>query len=231
MAENTQLNADMSRRVAIDTAAMAWQPSPSPGVWRMRLELIGGPETGRVTSLVRYEADSQFPAHPHPDGEEILVLDGVFSDQHGDFPAGSFLLNPDGVRHAPGSVAGCVLFVKLRRHPGTDRHRAAIDTAALDWQKAERPGIWTKPLYGAPPYPETMALMRMEAGAGRPARDIPGGEEMLVIEGTLEDAHGHYGAGSWIREPGPQRGAMSSPDGCVLYVKSGRLCGDGGETR
>ncbi len=228
MAENTRLNADMSRRVVIDTSAMAWQPSPSPSVWRKRLDLIGDAEAGRVTSLVRYDADSRFPAHPHPDGEEILVLDGVFSDQHGDFPAGWFLLNPDGVRHTPGSKTGCVLFVKLRQYPGPDRRRAAIDTGALDWQPAEAEGIWTKPLYAQPPYPETMALMRFGAGAARPARNIPGGEEVLVIEGTLEDDHGQYGAGCWIREPGPRRGAMSSRDGCVLYVKSGRLCGDAG---
>jgi anti-sigma factor ChrR (cupin superfamily) len=219
------LNADMSRRVVIDTNAMEWQPSPSPGVWRKRLELIGGAETGRVTSLVRYAADSRFPAHPHPDGEEILVLDGVFSDQHGDFPAGSFLLNPDGVRHTPGSEAGCVLFVKLRQYPGTDRRRAAIDTGAMAWQETDAAGIWTKPLYAQPPYPETMALVRMEAGAQRPARHIPGGEELFVIEGTVGDENGQYGAGSWLREPGPQRGALSSADGCVLYVKSGRLCG------
>ena len=64
----------------VDSAAMDWAPSPSASVWRKRLHLVGGAETGQVTSIVRYDPDSSFPSHDHPDGEEILVLDGVFSD-------------------------------------------------------------------------------------------------------------------------------------------------------
>src|SRR3546814_2720003 len=86
----------------MDTAAMDWQASPSPTVWRKRLDLVDG-EFSRVTSIVRYDPSSSFRAHGHPQGEEILVLDGVFSDEHGDYPAGTFLLNPAGVRHAPSS--------------------------------------------------------------------------------------------------------------------------------
>jgi len=78
---------------------MGWQASPSPTVWRKRLELIGPAESGRVTSIVRYDPGSSFPAHPHPDGEEILVLEGTFSDEHGRYPAGSYLLNPEGFSH------------------------------------------------------------------------------------------------------------------------------------
>src|SRR3546814_6219955 len=82
----------------MDTAAMDWQASPSPTVWRKRLDLVDG-EFSRVTSIVRYDPSSSFRAHGHPQGEEILVLDGVFSDEHGDYPAGTFLLNPAGFRH------------------------------------------------------------------------------------------------------------------------------------
>ena len=73
---------------------MTWQPSPGGGVERQRLHLVGEPESGQVTSLVRYAPGASFPAHNHPEGEEILVLDGIFSDENGDWPAGSLLLNP-----------------------------------------------------------------------------------------------------------------------------------------
>ena len=53
------------------------------------------------------------------------MLDGVFSDEHGDWPAGSYLLNPEGFRHAPFSREGCLLFVKLRQFPGLDRNHVA----------------------------------------------------------------------------------------------------------
>ena len=89
----TGINADFSRFAVVHTAQMDWQPSPSGTVWRKRLDLAGPSETGRVTSVVRYDPDSEFHEHPHPDGEEIFVLEGVFSDEHGDYPAGSFLLD------------------------------------------------------------------------------------------------------------------------------------------
>ena len=97
MKENSRtasLNADFSKPVTVHTAAVDWQASPSPTVWRKRLHLTGEAESGRVTSIVRYDADSAFPEHPHPDGEEILVLKGVFSDRHGDYPAGAFGFTP-----------------------------------------------------------------------------------------------------------------------------------------
>lgn len=82
------LNGDLSRRVAVDTARMEWTASPSGTVWRKRVHLVGPPESGQVTSVVRYEPDSSFPAHDHPQGEEIYVIEGVFSDEHGDWQIG-----------------------------------------------------------------------------------------------------------------------------------------------
>ena len=108
------VNADLGRRVVVDTALMAWEQSPSGTVWRKPLYRSRG-EYGPVTSLVRYARGGAFPGHAHPEKEDILVLDGVFSDEHGDYPAGTFLMNPHGSRHAPRSQTGCTLFVRLRR--------------------------------------------------------------------------------------------------------------------
>src|SRR5690606_22216478 len=104
------------RRVA--GAELDWQPSPSPLVWRKRLFHAGAAEAGVVTSIVRYDAGAGLHAHGHAEGEEILVLSGTFSDERGDFGAGSYMLNPEGFRHAPSSREGCVLFVKLRQYAG-----------------------------------------------------------------------------------------------------------------
>jgi anti-sigma factor ChrR (cupin superfamily) len=125
------IHGDLSARASADTTKMPWTPSPSGSVWRKRVHLVGPPEAGQVTSVVRYEPESRFPAHDHPDGEEILVLDGVFRDEHGDWPASTFLLNPEGFRHAPFSRPGCTLFVKLRQFPGRERRHVVVDTQAL----------------------------------------------------------------------------------------------------
>lgn len=103
------LNADMSIAAVVYSSAMDWQSSPSSTVSRKRFHLVGEAESGQVTSLVQYHPGASFPAHPHPGGEEILVLSGVFSDETGNWPIGSYLLNPAGFTHAPylRRAAGC----------------------------------------------------------------------------------------------------------------------------
>ena len=217
------LNADFGKLAVAHTAAMDWQASPSPTVWRKRLDLAGPSETSRVTAVVRYDADSAFASHPHPGGEEILVLDGVFSDEHGDYPAGSYLLNPEGFDHAPFSKPGCVLFVKLRQYPGPDRKHIIIDTNAADWRPGPAPGIAVQPLYAEDGYPEEMVLVRFDAGATYPEHDHPAGEEIFVLEGGVGDEHGACAAGSWVRYPPGSSHSVHSEAGAVLYVKIGHL--------
>ena len=217
------LNADFSARVVMDTAAMDWQPSPSPKVWRKRLDLTGGAEHGRVTSVVRYDPGSSFRAHGHPTGEEILVLEGVFSDEHGDYPAGSYLLNPTGFRHGPFSHDGCVLFVKLCQFAGEGRPHVTIETGTAPWRPGAAAGVELLPLYEEPGYPETMALVRYAPGTVAPRRDDPGGAEILVLDGVLEDAGGRYTAGTWLRLPPGSAQEPRSPQGCRFYLKRGHL--------
>src|ERR1700752_5172962 len=122
-----ELNADFSQRVVVHAAYLAWIPSPVAGVERRMLDRIGD-EGARATSIVRYAPDSRFPAHTHGGGEEFLVLDGVFEDEHGDYPAGAYVRNPPTSRHTPGSTRGCVLFVKLRQFDPQDRKAIRLDT-------------------------------------------------------------------------------------------------------
>ena len=120
---NELVNADFTQRVVIATDTMPWIPSPQAGVERRLLDRIGG-EVARATSLVRYAPASAFPAHGHALGEEFLVLDGVFSDEHGDYPAGTYVRNPPGSHHTPRTAPGCIIFVKLRQmQPAGDRAR------------------------------------------------------------------------------------------------------------
>jgi anti-sigma factor ChrR (cupin superfamily) len=213
------LHGDLTARVLVDSSSLPWTASPSRAVSRRRLHLVGPAESGQVTSIVRYERGSRFPAHDHPQGEEILVLQGVFSDEHGDWPAGSYLLNPEGFHHQPFSRDGCLLFVKLRQFPGPDRRHVAIDTRALPWEKDGEREL--KPLYSQEGYSDRTYLERWRADGTSRERVYPLGAELLVLEGTLEDEHGRYGALTWLRLPAPFRHAARSPSGCELYVKEG----------
>jgi anti-sigma factor ChrR (cupin superfamily) len=217
------INGDLGIRAAVDTNRIPWSPSPSGTVWRKRLHRVGPAESGQVTSIVRYEPDSSFPAHDHPDGEEILVLDGVFSDEHGDWPAGTYLLHPEGFRHAPFSHRGCVLFVKLRQYPGRERRQLAIDTGALPWQQGSQRGIEVRRLYQQPGFTYTTWLERWAAGTTAAQRHYPAGAELFVLGGSFADEHGDYQAGTWLRLPAGSSHSTSTASGCTLYVKTGGL--------
>ncbi|HKZ73896.1 MAG TPA: cupin domain-containing protein [Steroidobacteraceae bacterium] len=214
------LNGDLSVRVTVDSTAMPWTPSPSPAVKRKRLHRVGPAESGQVTSIVRYEPGSHFPAHDHPQGEEILVLEGVFSDEHGDWPAGTYLLNPEGFRHAPFSRQGCVLFVKLRQFPGAARRHVAVNTQTLPWQAGGAPGVSVKPLYSQPGFTDTDRLEQWAPGTAVEMH-YPQGAEMLILEGELTDEDGTWRTGTWLRVPPGSRQRGSAPRGCTLYIKEG----------
>lgn len=217
------LNADLGSRAVVDTTKMDWASSPSGTVWRKRVHLVGPPEAGQVTSIVRYEPDSSFPTHDHPEGEEILVLKGVFSDEHGDWPAGTYLLNPEGFRHTPFSNPGCVLLVKLRQFPGRDREHHVIDTKAMQWRQTEIAGVRRKHLYQQPGFSDTMSLERWDAGTEPGEIAYPDGAEFFVLDGQFEDEAGSYGAGTWLRIPAGASHRPRTQGGCELYVKRGGL--------
>ena len=215
------IHADFARLVVVDTAEMDWQASPMPNVWRKRLFHIGPAESGRVTSIVRYDPNSHFPSHAHPDGEEILVLDGVFQDEHGVYPKGSYLLNPDGSRHAPASPEGCTLFVKLRQYPGAERPRVVLDTTRAGWESRGNPDIEYLALYTHQAGQERMQLERWQPGASAPLHTHDELVELFVVEGTMADEHGVYEQGTWIRFPVGSSHAPHSELGCMVYAKVG----------
>lgn len=217
------INGDLSVRAVADTARMEWMPSPSGSVWRKRVHLVGPPESGQVTSIVRYDPDSTFPSHDHPDGEEILVLEGVFSDEHGDWPAGTFLLNPEGFRHEPFSKPGCLLFVKLRQFPGRDRQHVVIDTDKRDWQPTAVPGVVEKPLYRQAGFSERISLERWEPQADLGEIRYEQGAELLVLKGEFSDEEGTYARGCWVRLPTGAVHRPASAGGCELYIKRAGL--------
>jgi len=218
---NTSINADFGRRVVIDTAAQPWIASPEPGVERRPLDRVGG-EVARATSLVRYAPGSGFAAHAHGGGEEFLVLEGVFSDEHGDYPAGTYVRNPPGSSHRPFSRQGCVLFVKLRQFAADDERRVVIDTTdPAAWSPASQNGLSRVALHRHGE--ERVALVRFAPGARLPQDPHPGGEEVLVLDGVLSDEAGDYPKGTWVRDPPGGAHAPFSAGGCLIYVKEGHL--------
>lgn len=215
-----QLHADLSQAVWLDTPALAWIPSPMRGVERRLLDRRGE-ERARATSLVRYAPGSRFERHRHDGGEEILVLDGTFSDEHGDYPAGTYLRNPVGSSHTPFSRGGCTLLVKLMQMHPADQRRLVLDTSSDLWQSGLVEGLEVMPLHGFGS--EQVALVRWAPGTRFQPHSHPGGEEILVLDGVFQDEHGRYPAGSWLRNPPGSVHGPWSDSGCTIWVKTGHL--------
>lgn len=214
-----EINSDFSQRVLVHADELDWVPSPMPGVERRMLDRIGE-EVARATSLVRYAPGSQFSPHTHDGGEEFIVLDGVFQDEHGDYPAGSYVRNPPTSRHRPGSQEGCTIFVKLWQFDPADRTQFCSDIDALQLQQlADRPGV-----SGALLHEDTRETVRIERWAPHTAvaLDLPDGAELLVLEGSLREGNDALRQSSWLRLPvGGRLRAVAGAEGARVWIKTG----------
>ena len=213
-----ELNADFSAAVLVRFDQIAWQASPMPGVDRRMLDRIGG-EVARATSIVRYAPGSRFSAHTHTGGEEFIVLDGVFQDEHGDYPQGSYVRNPPTTAHSPRSDAGCVIFVKLWQfHPDDRIQFHTLMTEALS---APVDGVATALLHRDAF--EVVSYSELAPDATLIKTDA-GGTEMLVIAGSMLWGGESLGAGDWLRLPEGQRLEVTAGAlGGKVWIKTGHL--------
>lgn len=216
-----EIRSDLAERVVVLPGTIPWVPSPTAGVDRMLLERVG--ENARATSIVRYAPDAAFPRHLHGGGEEIFVLDGVFVDERGRYPAGTYLRNPVGSEHAPfAGPEGATLFVKLHQSSMDDLARIAIDTTRASWLPGMVSGLTVLPLHqhGS----ENVALVRWAPNTRFHRHAHRGGEEIFVLEGVFRDEHGAYPRGSWLRSPHlSTHTPFTETEGATIFVKTGHL--------
>jgi len=216
-----ELNADFSKRVVVHGDETEWLASPMPGVDRRMLDRIGD-EVARATTIVRYAPESSFSPHVHDGGEEFIVLEGVFQDEHGDYPAGSYIRNPPTSSHTPSSEPGCVIFVKLWQFDLADRTPVKIDMNKMgSIMSAERSGVSIMPLFQDDR--ETVQLETWDADATI-EMDTPDGAEFLVLDGHFTESDDKLRTQSWLRLPiGGQLNAKVGSNGAKVWIKSRHL--------
>jgi hypothetical protein len=212
-----ELNADFTKRAVVHGAAMPWQASPMPGVDRRMLERIGD-EVARATTIVRYAPKSQFSPHTHGGGEEFLVLAGVFQDEHGDYPVGTYVRNPPTSRHTPSSVGGCIILVKLWQFDPDDRTQVTIDTTNQPYiTDLTRRGAIALPLFE-----DDRETVRLEKWAANASISLlaPDGLEIFVLQGGFRESGEVFEPYSWLRLPPDSRLlAQSGAAGCQVWLK------------
>ncbi len=213
-----EMNTDFSQRIVVHSADLPWQPSPSPGVERRMLDRIGG-EVARATSIVRFAPGHSFAPHTHGGGEEFVVLEGVFQDEHGDYPAGTYVRNPPTSRHTPRSDEGCTIFVKLWQFDPEDRDQ--FRKGMQDGLASASNGVQRAELHRDAH--EVVSYYQLDPGAALDT-GAPGGIEVLVLDGSVTERGDVLLKGSWLRLPEEQPlAAVAGAEGAALWIKTGHL--------
>jgi len=222
MKNSYSLNMIFSQAACLLAEERKWIKSPADGVSRVPLERESA-ESGHTTSFVRFEPNSFFPEHHHPQGEEIYVLDGIFSDENGDYPAGSYLRNPPGSHHKPFTKEGCTLFVKLDQFQKGDIEQVVLLPEQQQW----RAGIGNLTVSSLHTYKtESTALVHWPKNETFQSHTHWGGEEIVVLAGRFLDEHGEYPAGSWIRSPHMSQHFPRVEEETLILVKVGHIDDD-----
>ncbi|MDP2523867.1 cupin domain-containing protein [Neptunomonas phycophila] len=104
-----QFNERDTEQKAINTTQQMWHLGLVDGLTVMPLHEF----EGEHVALVKWAPNTQFKAHQHWGGEEILVIAGTFYDEHGSYPAGTWLRSPHMSQHTPFTKEdGALIYVK-----------------------------------------------------------------------------------------------------------------------
>jgi anti-sigma factor ChrR (cupin superfamily) len=216
-----KIAADFSQREIVHSARMPWVNSPMAGVTRRPLDRVGS-EVARATSVVRYAPGSRFSAHLHAGGEEFVVLEGVFQDEHGDNPAGSYVRNPPQSSHTPGSEAGCVILVKLWQFQPEDRTRVRLNiNEIVPIPHTKVHGVSVIPLFNN--QHEQVSVINIQPNTH--LEFIPeGGAELFVLQGSVTEQQDILLQHSWLRAPiGYPLSLKTTEFGAKMWIKTGHL--------
>lgn len=215
------VNSDLTKRAVVHGASQPWIASPMPGVERRMFDRIGG-EVARATSIVRYAPGSRFSPHTHDGGEEYLVLSGVFEDEGGAYPTGTYVRNPRGTSHAPSSTIGCMLFVKLWQFDSADTKH--LQSAIKDIKPTPcscGPGMVRYSVFESP---YERVYVEDWGSKAEVNRQPDGGIEILVLSGTFVAYGEIFSELSWLRlPPGEKLVASAGHAGCRVWIKDGHL--------
>ncbi|XPF93836.1 cupin domain-containing protein [Colwellia sp. RE-S-Sl-9] len=216
-----KIAADFSKREIVHSNTLPWVASPMVGVDRRALDRAGD-EVARATTVVRYAPGSKFSPHVHTGGEEFIVLEGVFQDEHGDFPVGSYIRNPPQSSHTPSSKDGCVIMVKLWQFQPEDRTHVRLQMNAMG--KVAIPNeadVQITPLYKD--HIEEVSLLHFDGNAQlnfTPA----GGTELFVLEGDINEQQDNLVKHSWARLPiNHSVNITAGSNGAKVWIKTGHL--------
>ena len=100
------------RETFTSSAATEWRPSKVAAGVSLKV-LRNDKDSGESAALVRLEPGASVPAHDHPAGEEVFVLEGDVRIGRHHLKVGDYLYTPPNAKHAAASDGGCLFLVTL----------------------------------------------------------------------------------------------------------------------
>lgn len=222
MAAEPEINAECEELVIIRPDDMTWETTGQAGVSRIVLERVNDDKRGRETALVRLEPGTKLPQEILSTRMEIFVVDGGFSDGHGEYEARTFIMNPPGTPYTAASRDGCTLYVKRLNGFEKNDDRVVTALSAAEWTPFGHRVAEVVHFYKDEQREVTARVGNVFPNAQVMEHDHPGGEEVLILDGVFKDQFGDGVPGTWLRYPiGLAHAPFTENDGALIYIRDG----------
>ncbi len=224
MTNDVEINSDCSEFVMVRPPEMVWQNTGETGVSRCVLERVNDGTWGRETCLIRLAADTRLATEELTARLEIFVVEGAFSDGHGEYGARTFIMNPPGTSYTAASSGGCLIYAKRLNGFSASDARVVVDTERAEWSPFGHRVAEVVHFYVDQGREVTARVGRVFSDAQVMEHDHPGGEEVLILEGAFTDQFGEGGPGTWMRCPiGLAHAPSAGKDGAQIYIRDGDI--------
>lgn len=204
------INVEYDKPICLDEANLKWQNDDILNCSKKIFSL----DSDKETSLIKIDENSTFFNSKRINSVEVFVLEGVYSNEFGDFKRGTYLKLPKEDESRIHSK-GCEIFKKI------NYQQNIIETSIVDTSDT----LWLQGQGNL----EVMPLSNQTALVKWPRNEIfvPhthwGGEEIFVLKGTFMDEHGQFKIGTWIRNPHLSRHHPYVEEETIIFVKTGHL--------
>ena len=95
-----------------------------------------------------------------------------------------------------------------------------VHGAKLDWVPSPSGGVDRRMLFRVGgEVARATSVVRYAPGSAFPRHTHGGGEEIFVLDGTFQDEHGDYPAGSYFRNPPGTSHVPAAKNGCTIFVR------------
>lgn len=215
------INYDIGKKAVVHGNRAKWRRNPDGMSESLYFDLVNG-EKPVATLLTRLRKRALLPAEVLSGGKEMLVLEGDFQDERGDYPIGSYMRFPPGSKQESYSDSGGLLFVKTWQFSRRDRTYVNIDAYGQAKKTYRtRPGVQIQQLYGD--CREDVRIEHWDANHHIEVKQC-NGLEVLVLSGSCFEPSTGYEKYSWVRMPPNQPfKAIVGDKGARVFIKESHL--------